>query len=237
MNDTRIALIEAIDALLPQTQCQKCQHPGCRPYAEAIAAGEAINHCVPGGEEVITALAALTGRPHLSLDPSYGQTLSTRLVAYIREEECIGCTKCIQACPVDAIVGASGMMHTVLAADCTGCDLCVAPCPVDCIEMRDSGLPRLPDPQESVRWRTRHHALLARRAASAPPPPRPTPTPLATLKVAAALARSELKKHLKDAAAAPQHAQHESWRQEQQILEQRVADCQQKLAEAELDDE
>ncbi len=229
MNDTRIALVEAIDALLPQTQCEKCQHPGCRPYAEAIAAGEAINHCVPGGEEVIQALAALTGRPPLPLDPDYGRTLTTRLVAFIREEECIGCTKCIQACPVDAIVGASGMMHTVLATDCTGCDLCVAPCPVDCIEMRDSGRPRLPDAQESRHWRTRHQALLARRAASAPPPPRPTPTAQAALKVAAALARSELKKHLKAAAAVAQHEQHEIWQQELHILEQRVADCQARL--------
>ncbi|WP_338724573.1 electron transport complex subunit RsxB [Pseudomonas tolaasii] len=127
-------LIQRIDALLPQTQCGKCGHPGCKPYAEGIALGEAINKCPPGGEETIAGLAQLLRVPVLDLDTSRGEAPAQ--VAYIREAECIGCTKCIQACPVDAIVGAAKLMHTVIMYECTGCDLCVAPCPVDCIEMR-----------------------------------------------------------------------------------------------------
>jgi electron transport complex protein RnfB len=127
-------LIQRIDALLPQTQCGKCGHPGCKPYAEGIARGEAINKCPPGGQETIVGLALLLRVPALELDTSRGEAPAQ--VAYIREAECIGCTKCIQACPVDAIVGAAKLMHTVIVDECTGCDLCVAPCPVDCIEMR-----------------------------------------------------------------------------------------------------
>jgi electron transport complex protein RnfB len=127
-------LIQRIDALLPQTQCGKCGHPGCKPYAEGIAHGEAINKCPPGGQETIAGLAQLLSVPVLDLDTSRGEAPAQ--VAYIREAECIGCTKCIQACPVDAIVGAAKFMHTVITDECTGCDLCVAPCPVDCIEMR-----------------------------------------------------------------------------------------------------
>jgi electron transport complex protein RnfB len=127
-------LIQRIDALLPQTQCGKCGHPGCKPYAEGIASGEAINKCPPGGQETIAGLALLLRVPALELDTSRGEAPAQ--VAYIREAECIGCTKCIQACPVDAIVGAAKLMHTVIVDECTGCDLCVAPCPVDCIEMR-----------------------------------------------------------------------------------------------------
>ncbi|QAX86652.1 electron transport complex subunit RsxB [Pseudomonas sp. DTU12.3] len=128
-----MSLIQRIDALLPQTQCGKCGHPGCKPYAEGLAAGEAINKCPPGGDETIAALAELLRVPVLELDISRGS--APPQVAYIREAECIGCTKCIQACPIDAIVGAAKLMHTVLIDECTGCDLCVAPCPVDCIEM------------------------------------------------------------------------------------------------------
>jgi electron transport complex protein RnfB len=128
-------LIPLIDAQLPQTQCGLCGHPGCAPYAEAIAEGEAINHCVPGGQATIDALARLLDKPSMVLDPAYGVTPEHRLVAFIREDECIGCTKCIQACPVDAIVGAAKLMHTIIVDECTGCDLCVAPCPVDCIDM------------------------------------------------------------------------------------------------------
>ena len=128
-----MSLIQRIDALLPQTQCGKCGHPGCKPYAQGIAAGEPINKCPPGGEETIAALAELLKVPVLELDVSRGPAPAQ--VAFIREAECIGCTKCIQACPVDAIVGAAKLMHTVLIDECTGCDLCVAPCPVDCIEM------------------------------------------------------------------------------------------------------
>ncbi|SCZ29200.1 MULTISPECIES: electron transport complex subunit RsxB [unclassified Pseudomonas] len=127
-------LIQRIDALLPQTQCGKCGHPGCKPYAEGIAQGEPINKCPPGGRETIAALAELMKIPVLELDTSRG--VAPAQIAFIREAECIGCTKCIQACPVDAIVGAAKLMHTVLIDECTGCDLCVAPCPVDCIEMR-----------------------------------------------------------------------------------------------------
>jgi len=129
-----MSLIQRIDALLPQTQCGKCGHPGCKPYAEGIAQGEPINQCPPGGSETVAALAELLKVPVLELDTSRGAAPAQ--IAYIREAECIGCTKCIQACPVDAIVGAAKLMHTVIVDECTGCDLCVAPCPVDCIEMR-----------------------------------------------------------------------------------------------------
>jgi electron transport complex protein RnfB len=128
-------LADAIDQLLPQTQCTKCGYQGCRPYAEAIAAGEAdINQCPPGGEAGIRALAQLLGREAKPLNPENGVE-APRLVAFIREDECIGCTKCIQACPVDAILGAPKLMHTVIVDLCTGCDLCIPPCPVDCIDM------------------------------------------------------------------------------------------------------
>ena len=123
-----------INALLPQTQCGKCGHPGCLPYARAIAAGEAINHCPPGGPQTINALARLLADLPQPLDPAHGSHEEER-VAVIREDECIGCTKCIKACPVDAILGAGKVMHTVIASECTGCDLCVEPCPVDCIDM------------------------------------------------------------------------------------------------------
>lgn len=126
-------LIEQIDALLPQTQCGKCGHAGCRPYAEGIATGEPINRCPPGGTETIARLGKLLKVPTLPVDAERGEGHAQ--VAHIREAECIGCTKCIQACPVDAIIGAAKQMHTVLRDECTGCDLCVAPCPVDCIEM------------------------------------------------------------------------------------------------------
>ncbi|MFO1370110.1 MAG: electron transport complex subunit RsxB [Marinagarivorans sp.] len=129
-------LVEQIDALLPQTQCGQCGHPGCRPYAQAIAEGEAINRCPPGGQATIDALAHLLGVAPEPLDAEHGVESSVKTVAFIREAECIGCTKCIQACPVDAIVGAAKLMHTVIASECTGCDLCVEPCPVDCIDMR-----------------------------------------------------------------------------------------------------
>ncbi|MGC5701533.1 electron transport complex subunit RsxB [Pseudomonas sp. NFXW11] len=128
-----MSLIQRIDALLPQTQCGKCGHPGCQPYAQGIANGEAINKCPPGGAETIAALAQLLHLPVVDLDRSRGE--GPAQVAHIREAECIGCTKCIQACPVDAIVGAAKWMHSVLVDECTGCDLCVAPCPVDCIDM------------------------------------------------------------------------------------------------------
>ncbi|GGD56661.1 electron transport complex subunit RsxB [Lacimicrobium alkaliphilum] len=127
-------LVDQIDAILPQTQCGQCGYPGCRPYAQAIAEGDEINKCPPGGEATIRHLADLMGVEAKPLDSAHGEE-DNKKVAYIREDECIGCTKCIQACPVDAIVGASKQMHTVLIEECTGCDLCVDPCPVDCIDM------------------------------------------------------------------------------------------------------
>jgi electron transport complex protein RnfB len=128
-------LVQRIDALLPQTQCTKCGYPACSPYAEAIARGEAeINQCPPGGDAAIRELAALLGREVRPLNPRNGIE-QPRRVALIDEARCIGCTLCIQACPVDAIVGAAKLMHTVVTELCSGCDLCVAPCPVDCIEM------------------------------------------------------------------------------------------------------
>jgi electron transport complex protein RnfB len=124
-----------LDALLPQTQCGQCGYAGCRPYADAMAQGEAnINRCPPGGAEVIDELARLLARAPLPLDPSCGVT-QPPAVALIDETWCIGCTLCIQACPVDAIVGAAKLMHTVIAEACTGCALCIPPCPVDCIQM------------------------------------------------------------------------------------------------------
>jgi len=128
-------LADQIEDLLPQTQCTKCGYPACRPYAEAIANGEApINQCPPGGIEGVRRLAALTGHPVIPINPANGIE-RPRPVAFIDESLCIGCTLCIQACPVDAIMGAAKQMHTILPSLCTGCDLCVAPCPVDCISM------------------------------------------------------------------------------------------------------
>ncbi|EPF67933.1 electron transport complex subunit RsxB [Pseudomonas syringae pv. aptata] len=169
-----VDLIRSIDALLPQTQCGKCGHPGCKPYAEGIAGGEAINKCPPGGDETIAQLAELLSVPALTLDMQRGTAPAQ--VAFIREAECIGCTKCIQACPVDAILGASRLMHTVIIDECTGCDLCVAPCPVDCIEMHPlplatvtpivGGLAPTPELQEA-RQRKRSHARMRFEARNA----------------------------------------------------------------------
>jgi len=129
-------LIEEIDALLPQTQCGKCGFSGCWPYAEAIAAGRAdINQCPPGGQEGIEKLAQLLDVAPKPLNTLHGFPRTDKVVAWIDEQLCIGCTFCIRACPVDAIVGAGKQMHTVIAAECTGCELCIAPCPMDCISL------------------------------------------------------------------------------------------------------
>ncbi len=137
---TTVDLITLIDDLLPQTQCTDCGYNGCRPYAEAITQGEAINRCPPGGDKTIAALATLLNQSIIPL----ADNPKPERVAFIREAECIGCTKCIQACPVDAIMGAAKLMHTVIIDECTGCDLCVEPCPVDCIDMRP--IERVPQP-------------------------------------------------------------------------------------------
>ncbi|HBM83380.1 electron transport complex subunit RsxB [Haliea sp.] len=146
-------IADEINAILPQTQCGQCGFPGCRPYAEAIAGGEAINKCPPGGESTIQALADLLDVEAPPLDEEHGEE-KVKAVAYIREDECIGCTKCIQACPVDAILGAAKQMHTVIASECTGCDLCVEPCPVDCIDM-------IPQPESLQTW---HWQMPAQRS-------------------------------------------------------------------------
>jgi electron transport complex protein RnfB len=128
-------IVDQIDAILPQTQCGQCSYAGCRPYAEAIAKGEAdINQCPPGGEAVIQSLADLLGVEPKPLNEEHGEH-GEKTVVVIDENECIGCTLCIQACPVDAIVGAAKQMHTVITEECTGCDLCIEPCPVDCIHI------------------------------------------------------------------------------------------------------
>ncbi|MBD9416084.1 RnfABCDGE type electron transport complex subunit B [Pseudomonas sp. PDM16] len=225
--------IQAIDALLPQTQCGKCGHPGCKPYAEGIAAGEAINKCPPGGSATIHALAQLLKVPELPLElPAVPAQ-----IALIREAECIGCTKCIQACPVDAIVGAAKLMHTVITAECTGCELCVAPCPVDCIDILPlAGAEALQQRERADQFRSRHEAHLARlartdakrqaeRAARAPAIQAATPAPTAAsnddqykrLKIEAAMAKVVLTK------AEKQLAQHGSPELQRQVDELRQA--------------
>jgi electron transport complex protein RnfB len=153
-----------IDALLPQTQCTRCGYAGCRPYAAAIAAGEAeINQCPPGGAATIAALAALLERPVLALNPRHGRE-APPTVAWIDPERCIGCAKCLAPCPVDAILGAPKFLHTVLQDRCTGCELCVAPCPVDCIEMRPAPSPNSHAADENRRRYEAHVARIERRA-------------------------------------------------------------------------
>ena len=163
-----MAAADDIDALLPQTQCTRCGYSGCRPYAEAIVGGiAAINQCPPGGSATISALASLLGRDALPLNPANGVE-GPALVAQIDEDACIGCTKCLPPCPVDAIVGARKQMHTVIAEVCTGCELCIAPCPVDCIKMVPRAAlvdaPPEPGPQLNRERFYAHNARLARLA-------------------------------------------------------------------------
>jgi Na+-translocating ferredoxin:NAD+ oxidoreductase subunit B len=127
-------IVDEINNILPQTQCGQCGYPGCKPYATAIASGEVINKCPPGGQATIDQLADLLDVDSIPLDAEHGEEKGKQ-VAFIREDECIGCTKCIQACPVDAILGAAKQMHTVISSECTGCDLCVEVCPPLCIDM------------------------------------------------------------------------------------------------------
>lgn len=138
--DTEITLVDEVNAILPQTQCGQCGYPGCKPYAEAIVNEEVpINQCPPGGQAGIKALATLLNVEEIPLNADNG-TEKPPLVAIIDEDICIGCTLCIQACPVDAILGSAKHMHTVIEKECTGCELCVAPCPVDCIYMVDKSV-------------------------------------------------------------------------------------------------
>ncbi|MBP6582410.1 MAG: electron transport complex subunit RsxB [Chromatiaceae bacterium] len=151
-------LAERIDALLPQTQCGQCGYPGCKPYAEAIAKGEeAINKCVPGGTTTVIALADLLGRDPEPLSDAGPE--KPKAVAVIDEQECIGCTLCIQACPVDAIMGAAKQLHVIIASECTGCELCLKPCPVECIHM-------IPIPAETSNWRWPYPERPPQRAAA-----------------------------------------------------------------------
>ena len=129
------SLVEAVNELLPQTQCAQCGYPGCRPYADAIAQGEAsIDQCPPGGDRLVRELAELLGAPASSVNPEFGETKPPQ-IAFIDESHCIGCALCLPACPVDAILGAHRFTHTVLVNQCTGCELCLPPCPVDCIDL------------------------------------------------------------------------------------------------------
>ncbi|MGA0588176.1 RnfABCDGE type electron transport complex subunit B [Dyella sp. KRB-257] len=169
MSEPIDTLATRIDAILPQTQCEQCGFHGCRPYAEAIARGEApINRCPPGGAAGIARLAALLDQPILALDPDHGVE-KPRTLARIVEADCIGCTKCIQVCPVDAIVGAAKLMHTVLIDDCTGCELCVPACPVDCIVLEPMPPAWVDDPARTDAARAhfqRREARLARERAA-----------------------------------------------------------------------
>jgi Na+-translocating ferredoxin:NAD+ oxidoreductase subunit B len=171
-------IVERIDALLPQTQCTRCGYAGCKPYAEAIANGEAqINQCPPGGSATIADLAELLDRPILELNPTHGAHSPPR-AAWIDETRCIGCARCLAPCPVDAIVGAAKYLHTVLLDRCTGCELCLPPCPVDCIEMKEGPPPAANQPSinrarfnaHAARLRTlgleRQRALDAKKAAA-----------------------------------------------------------------------
>lgn len=166
----QISLIQKIDALLPQTQCGLCGHrDGCLPYAKSIAEGEEANKCVPGGQPVADALAELLNRSKLpaeeSVWPIQNDGRPQRMKAIIREDECIGCTKCISACPVDAIIGSGKLMHTILTELCTGCELCIPPCPVDCIDLVED-LQAIPDQQaridEQDDLRSRYYAHIQR---------------------------------------------------------------------------
>ena len=143
-------IVDKIDSLLPQTQCGQCSYPGCRPYAEALATGEVpINKCPPGGETTMLALADLLDLDPMEMDEEAASAPDTPEVAVIIEKDCIGCTLCLQACPVDAILGAAKQMHTVIESECTGCELCLPPCPVDCIVMEP-----LPVTTDNWKWKS-----------------------------------------------------------------------------------
>lgn len=184
-------LADQIDALLPQTQCTKCGYGGCRPYAEAIASGDAeINQCPPGGSTGIVNLAQLLKRRALPLNPANGVEQPLR-VAVIDESRCIGCTLCIPACPVDAIVGAAKRMHTVIGSHCTGCDLCLPPCPMDCISMVTVAPARAWSDDDADGARRRYEAQRQRRLRAADATyANATGAPLKATLVAAAIERA-----------------------------------------------
>jgi electron transport complex protein RnfB len=207
--DTPAALVLRIDSLLPQTQCRRCGFDGCLPYAEAIAQGAvATNRCPPGGEETAAALARLLARAPLALDPSRGEP-GPYVVARIDEGACIGCTLCIAACPVDAIVGAAKLMHTVLADRCTGCELCLPPCPVSCIALLPAHRQWMPADADSARRRYADHRARRERMASRRGTPEASPEAIPGIDpararrqaaVAAALARARARRAARSAA-------------------------------------
>ena len=200
------SLAQRIDALLPQTQCTRCGYPDCRSYADAVATGDApLNRCPPGGAEGIRLLADLLGQPALPLDPEFGDEGPRRIV-YIEEATCIGCTLCIQACPVDAIIGAPKRMHAVIEADCTGCELCLPVCPMDCIALEEASAGATGwaawSPAQADAARTRHGARQARLARdarehderlAAKAAPVATPDDPKRAAIAAALARARVR--------------------------------------------
>ncbi len=162
------ALADRLDALLPQTQCTRCGYAGCRPYAEALATGAArIDQCPPGGDATAASLALALGLPPSPVNPAFGVEAPAR-VAVIDESVCIGCAKCLPACPVDAIVGARKQLHTVIARECSGCELCLPPCPVDCITLLETSavpLPLATIRSRALQYRDRYDAHRARGAA------------------------------------------------------------------------
>lgn len=192
-------LIAAIDTLLPQTQCGLCGYPGCRPYAESITTNhESIDRCLPGGVKTLQKIAAVVGQDPSPFIAEMQQKQKPPQVAKIREAECIGCTKCIQACPVDAIIGASKQMHTIVADECTGCELCIEPCPVDCIEL--TTVPEKNDREQQKktilakrRYESRNYRLAKEKSLQSKP--RPTiSVEQRKAEIAAAIERNKIKR-------------------------------------------
>jgi electron transport complex protein RnfB len=203
MQEDAAALVERVDALLPQIQCRRCGYDSCRPYAHAMALGEApINRCPPGGAETVAALARLLHVPARRIDPACGVP-TPPAAARIDEARCIGCTLCVAACPVDAIVGAAKLMHTVLSTRCTGCELCLPPCPVDCIALVATGRPwTRGDAQRARSHFAAHLARLASAPASAAFQVSAAGTDMARAKRRAAIAAARARARARRAASA-----------------------------------